>query len=146
MRAKLLAIAAVLACGTTLPALAAWDRIGSVDISRGRDRTAEFNNFGGRIDELSLQARGDDVMCRDVTATFDTGERRNVFQGRLPENRDITVNLRDRGRRIRSLDFDCRTDHGDRANVDIAANIDNYRDEWRRNPVGRALNDLLDRR
>src|SRR5258706_4243973 len=85
MRAKLLAIAAVLACGTTLPALAAWDRIGSVDISRGRDRTAEVNNFGGRIDELSLQARGDDAMCRDVTATVDTRARRNVYQCPMSE-------------------------------------------------------------
>jgi hypothetical protein len=142
MRAKLLAMATVLACGATLPAVAAWDRIGSVDVSPYRDQATQFNNIPGRVDELSLQARRDDVMCRDVTATFDNGDRRDVFHGRIPEGRDVTVDLR--GRRVQSLDFDCRTEHGDRASVDIAANID--RDDSRRNPAGRFLNDLFNQR
>ena len=52
------------------PALAPWERIGSVEFSGRNDRETQYGNFGGSVEALALEARDSDVMCRAVTATF----------------------------------------------------------------------------
>jgi hypothetical protein len=126
-------MAAILFSSVAVPALAAWDRIGSVDVSMRDNTTAEYGNFGGRVEALSLVARNSDVRCRDVTATFGNGETQQIFRGFLPRGRNVEVTLPN-SRMIRHLDFDCRPMDRDRATVDIAADIGRYQAEWRQSP------------
>jgi hypothetical protein len=130
-----MALAAVLCAGAAVPAFAAWDRIGSVDVSYRNGTDVAYGNFGGRVEALSLSARGGDVMCRDVTATFGNGNTRSVFHGFLPRGRDVTVDLPgENGRMIRRLEFNCRSNDRDGARVEIAADVGRYQAEWRRSP------------
>jgi hypothetical protein len=131
---RVLALAAVLFSGAAAPALAAWDRIGSVDISSRNGTQAQYENFGGRVEALALQARDADVTCRDVTATFGNGQTANVFHGVLQRGRNVTVDLPGEARMIRRLDFDCRASDRGGARVDIAADVGRYQAEWRRSP------------
>jgi len=90
---RLVALAAVLCAGVTLPASAAWDRIGSVQFSPRNDHETTYGNFGGRVEALSLGARNAPVACNNVTATFGNGMTRTVFRGMLTPGRDVTVDL-----------------------------------------------------
>jgi hypothetical protein len=129
-----MALAAVLCASAGVPAFAAWDRIGSVDFAYRNTTDVQYGNFGGRVEALSLRARGGDVMCRDVTATFGNGETRSVFRGLLPRGRDVTLDVPGQARIIRHLDFNCRSSDRDGAHVDIAADVGRYQAEWRRSP------------
>jgi hypothetical protein len=133
-RRVILPIAAVLIAGAVSPALAAWDRIGSVDFSRRDTHDAQYGNFGGSVEALALQARGSDLRCDSVTATFGNGRTRQVFRGNLPEGQNVTIDLPGRERRLSRLDFDCRPTERGRASVEIVADVGQYRDEWRRSP------------
>ena len=134
MRRPLIALAAVLCTGVAVPALAAWDRIGSVDFSYRSDRETQYGNFGGSVEALSLRARDADVTCRNVTATFGNGQTRSVFRGTLRRGRDTTLDLPGADRMVRRIDFDCRANARRGATVDISADIGRYQAEWRRSP------------
>lgn len=134
MRARFLALAAILAAGVATPALADWDRIGSVDFGWRGDRESEYGPFGGPVERLNFRAQGNDVMCRNVRARFDNGNSRNIFSGRIEQGRAVDVDLPGRARTIRSLDFNCRALGRRDATIQIFADIGRYRDYWRRNP------------
>jgi hypothetical protein len=127
-------LTAALCVGTALPAFAAWDRIGSVDFSRGDRHDTEYGNFGGSVEALAFQAHGASVNCRSVMATFGNGRPVQVFSGELREGRNVTVDLPGRERLVRKLDFDCQPMRGRSASVDIVADIGRYQGEWRRSP------------
>ena len=131
---RLMALATVLLSGMAAPALADWDRIGSVDFSFRDNRDTQYGNFGGRVEALALRARNSDVTCRDVTATFGNGSRSEVFHGFLPRGRNVTVDLPGNSRMIRRLDFNCRAMDRNGGTVEIAADVGRYQAEWRRSP------------
>ena len=120
--------------GVSAPALAPWERIGSVEFSRRNDRETQYGNFGGSVEALALEARDSDVMCRDVTATFRNGQTQRVFRGSLQRGRVVAIDLPGRERFVSRLDFNCRSVGSPGATVDISADVGQYRDEWRRSP------------
>ena len=67
--------AALLASGVAAPALAAWDRVGTVDFSVRDTHDAKLGNFKGYA--VGLTARNSDVRC-DMIATFGNGRRANL--------------------------------------------------------------------
>jgi hypothetical protein len=126
-------MAAILCTSAAMPALAAWDRIGSVDVSSARNNPAvEYGNFGGRVESLALRSRGSDVFCRDVTATYGDGTTDRVFRGMLTENTNVTLDIPNR--LLRRLDFNCRAVDRQSARLEIAADVGRYQAEWRRSP------------
>lgn len=150
-RTRLLALAAALCAGVAMPAVAqpgygpndraygydrpgGWDRIGSVDFSFRPDHETEYGNFGGRVQRLSFRARNGSVRCNSVTATFNNGRTRELYRGILQRGRDVVVDLPGQRRLIRRIDFDCRALAPRVTRVDIAADIGQYRAEWRRSP------------
>jgi len=126
--------AALLTTVAAAPAQADWDRLGSVAVSRGDNTATAYDRFGGRVEALNLTARNADVRCRDVTVTFGNGQTRTVFTGVLARGRDRAIDLPGRERLIRRIDFNCRPAGGPQASIDIAAEVGNFRDEWRRSP------------
>jgi len=137
MRRTVIGLAALLTV-TALPAFAAWDRIGAVDFSRRDTHQVQYGNFGGPVEALGLRARGGDIHCDSVTATFGNGRTREVFRGELIQGREITLDLPGDQRRVERLDFDCEPTDGFKANVaisaDVVADVGRYQDDWRKSP------------
>jgi hypothetical protein len=131
-------ILAALAVGTAVPAFAAWDRIGSVDFSRRDTHGVQYGNFGGPVEALGLRARGSDLHCNAVTATFGNGHSQQVFRGELPEGREVKLDLPGGERRVDRLDFDCQPIDARNGSVavsaDVVADVGQYRDDWRKSP------------
>ena len=122
-RTSAVVCAALLSSTMALPALAAWDRVGSVRFSdRNSYDTMDYVN--ARSDALLLTARNSDVMCRSVTATFGNGRTREIFRGELRRGQAITVDLPGRERNIDRVEFNCRPLDRPFARVDVAANTD----------------------
>jgi hypothetical protein len=139
MRSVTIMLASVLLAGTAFPAFAAWDRIGSVDFTRRDTRDVHYGNFGGPVEALGLRARGADIFCEKVTATFMNGSSKDVFRGELPQGREITLDLPTTGdRRVQRLDFDCeptnRRDGSVAISADVVADVGQYQDDWRKSP------------
>jgi hypothetical protein len=141
---NLLALAGMLSASVALPGLAqpyrnnnnypVWDRIGSVDFNARPEHEVQYGTFGGRVNRLSFRATTSDVMCRNVSATFENGRSRSIYTGTLPRGSDVVVDLPGADRSIRRIDFDCRSLAPRGTRVDIAADIGNYRAEWRQSP------------
>ena len=128
---RLVMLAAVLSAGVSAPAMAAWDHIGSIDVSAKPDHDTQYGNFGGSIEKLSLRADKATVMCHDVSATFDNGQTSEIFHGNLPRGKDVTVDLPGTQRMVRRIDFNCHANAPRGATVQISADIGRYQDEWR---------------
>jgi hypothetical protein len=146
---NLLALAAMLSASVALPTLAqnyrnpnnfpTWDRIGSVDFMMRPEHDVQYGTFGGRVNRLSFRAANSDVTCRNVSATFANGRMRTIYTGTLPRGSDVVVDLPGADRAIRRIDFDCRALAPRGSRVDIAADIGNYRAEWRQSPQWNTL-------
>ena len=148
-KTRLLALTALLCAGAALPASAqpgygpnapwdrpgGWDRIGSVTFSFRPDRETEYGNFGGRVERLSFLARNANVRCQNITATYANGRTDSLYRGQLRQGRRIVVDIPGQSRMIRRIDFNCRSlERREPARVDIAADIGQYRADWRRSP------------
>ena len=79
---------------------------------------------------VTLTARGSDVMCNSVMATFGNGRTREVFRGDLPRGQSVTIDLPGRQRMIERLDFNCRPTERWRARVDVAADTGGFGNRW----------------
>jgi hypothetical protein len=131
---NIFALGALIVAGTAVPALADWDRLGSVNVSPGRQGTAVYRSFGGPIERLNLNADRSSVYCRSVRVTFANRRSRNVFSGRLDKDRSRTIDLPGNQRSVRRIDFKCRALERRTAQIHIAADIGRYRETWRRHP------------
>ena len=111
--------ATLLSSSAIVPAVAAWDPVGSVNFSNRDTHDAKLGNFKGTA--VGLTARDSGVMCESVTATFGDGRSREIFRGELPRGQTIRVGLPGSQRSVDRVDFDCRPTDGRSAAVDIAA-------------------------
>jgi hypothetical protein len=128
-RSTAIILAAVLASGAAVPALAAWEPVGSVDFSYRDTHDANLGNFKGTA--VGLTARDSDVRCDRVVATFGNGRSREIFRGELPRGRTVAIDLPPGDERsIDRVDFDCHPMDGSRAIVEIAADDGGYRDRY----------------
>ena len=111
-------VAALLSSSAAVPALAAWDPVGSVSFSNRETHDANLGNFKGTA--VGLTARDSTVMCDSVVATFGNGRTREIFRGELPRGQTIRIGLPGNERSIDRVDFDCRSMDGRSAMVAIA--------------------------
>lgn len=118
-RYRAMALAALL-CTAAAPAFAAWDHVGSVDVSVRDDHGTVWTHFRG--DSVALTSRDGSVDCHNVSATSDSGRSRTIFRGYIQAGQTVNVDLHDL-RDVQRLDFDCRPMDNWRARVDVAANM-----------------------
>ncbi len=131
----ILATTTLLLVGASAPALAAYDRIGTVDIAFGNDRDIEsVPPFAGPMEQLQLRAEGSTINCRAVRATFQNGRTQQVFTGTLRENRNVNIDLPGDARNVRTLRFNCGASDRRGGTIRISANIGRYQNDWRRSP------------
>jgi hypothetical protein len=100
-----------------IPAFAAWERIGSLDVSAGKTEQFNMENFKGNV--IGLTARESDVTCDRVTATFTNGDMRPLFKGKLPKGLSIRVDLPPGA--VERVNFECHATVGGQATIDLAA-------------------------
>ncbi len=129
---RAIVLGALLSTCAAVPALAAWDRVGTVDFSVRDTHDAKLGNFKGYA--VGLTARNSDVMCDRVMATFGDGRRREIFRGELPRGETVAIDLPGSQQSVDRVDFDCRPTEGYRASVDIAADIGAIRNDRLRYP------------
>lgn len=115
-RASTILLATVLTAAA-LPAFAAWERIGSLNVASGRTEEFNMENFKGNV--IGLTARDSDVMCDRVSATFDNGDMRPIFKGKLPKGLSVRVDLPPGA--VEKVEFDCHPAMGGQGAVDLAA-------------------------
>jgi hypothetical protein len=101
----------------SVPALAEWDRIASLQVTNGKTQEFNMENFKGNV--IGLTARDGDVMCERVTANFANGEMRPIFKGKLPKGLAVRVDLPPGA--VESVAFDCGPAMGGMATIDLAA-------------------------
>ena len=133
-RSTIAILSAALLAAAAVPAWAAWNEVGHVDVHRQGERFARDIRLGGPVERLQLTAAGGDVFCRDVRATFGNGRTQAVFHGLLHEHRAQPLDLPGKQRDVRSLSFQCGAVHGRNATIHVAADIGRNRDAWRKNP------------
>lgn len=136
-RARSLAFAAAVAAGViglSSQAMAAYVRLGSVDVGFHTDRSSTWDRFGGRMEGLRLKADHSDIFCRSIVVHYGNGQRDEVFSGHLREDRPVNVDLAGRSRRVRRIDFVCRSRERRGGRILVMADVGRYRDEWRRSP------------
>jgi hypothetical protein len=128
-------VVAVISAGVATSAQAAWTNIGRVDFSYGVDKDTAYGNFGGPATALQFTARGSDVRCNYVRVALGNGTTANIFNGMLPQGKSVRVDLPGDRRNINKLAFECRAFVRGGAHIDIDADVDAYRDQWRGNPI-----------
>ena len=117
MKRAMLAAAALLCTVATAPSFAALDRLGRVDFSQRETHDARLGNF--KAESMAMIARGSDVLCDHVVATYGDGREGEIFRGTLPEGETVRIHLPRSS--VDRVDFDCRPADGYRASVDLAA-------------------------
>ena len=122
MKNAMLGAAALLCTVAAAPSFAALDRLGWVDFSQRETHDAKLGNF--KAESVALIARGSDVLCDHVVATFGDGHEREIFRGELPEGQAVRIHLPKSS--VDRVDFECRPADGYRASVDIAADTGGY--------------------
>jgi hypothetical protein len=146
---KFAAFAALLCLGISAPALAAWDSLGSVNVSgrtgrpgpgmmRGPDRDARSFDLGGPVERLQLRAERSDIDCRSVVARFGNGSRRDVFHGRLRQGRTADIDMPGAARGLNGLIFTCSATDRRGATIRISADVGRYRNDWMHGPNWRS--------
>jgi len=144
---------AILFClGAAGSALAAWDSLGSVDVSgrggpgmrgpgmmmRGPDRDSRSFNLGGPVERVQLRAERSDINCRSVMARFGNGRSNDIFHGMLRQGRTADIDLPGRARDLNGLVFSCTSMDRRGGTIRISADIGRYRNDWMRGPNWRA--------
>ena len=147
-KVRIAGLAAVFCLGAATTALAAWDSLGSVEVSgrgrgpqggpgmmmRGPDRDARSFDLGGPVERLQLRAERSDIDCRSVQARFGNGRDNDIFHGMLRQGRTADIDLPGRARNLDGLVFNCTAMDRRGGTIRISADVGRYRNDWMRGP------------
>ena len=133
-RSTFLAMAAAMSVGFTVPALADYVHLGSVDVSHRADRDTAYSRFGGPVESLRFSVDRSSIFCRSIRVHYADGQVDEVFSGHLLEGRTVDVDVPGRARRIDSISFACRSEDRSGGQIEISAEVGRYRSDWQRSP------------
>lgn len=119
-RVRMIGVAALIAAGMALPALAST-AIGSVTLTNRMPLEAPQVVLKGDMATVQLAAEASDVRCASVVATSADGFDRTVFVGELAKDSPKTVNLN--VAHVTKLTFNCRADGNPSASVDVMPSV-----------------------
>jgi hypothetical protein len=122
--ARILTLAGLISVVTVAPSMADWTPVISVPV----DQSATINvvdagrQFPSLVEALSFRANDTDVMCRDVTAFYRSGNTDKLWRGMLPAGHTKIIYMIPVHRDVVRIGFDCWALNKPGA-VDIAADF-----------------------
>jgi hypothetical protein len=116
-------IAAALSFGTAVPALAAIDELGAIDVAGDHYTHASWTTFEGPVERLSFLSKSGNVDCDHITVNYRNGITQEVFSGVLYDDQRQSVLFQDGARAIRSIDFACQAESGDGGRITLTAGL-----------------------
>jgi hypothetical protein len=134
MKTTCLALLGTFSIGIASAASTDWNELGRIIVHDQGERFMRDFSMGGPVEKLQLKADGNDIYCRSVQANFADGNSLEIFQGLLERDKSREVELSDSNRNLQSLTFQCGTLVQGSAQIDIVADVGQYRAEWQRNP------------
>jgi hypothetical protein len=133
-KSGILLITAALAAGIATPAHADWDHVASIQVDYNADRDSASPDFGGPVEKLRFTAHGSDIQCAYIRATFSSGRTADLFSGRLAQNASRAIDLPGEQRTIRKITTRCHAFQRSGSQIELEADIGQYRDAWRSSP------------
>jgi hypothetical protein len=125
-KTRTIAIAALLAAGTAMPALAEWNHIGDLEASPDHYSNVQLGGFTGRVEQIRINAAGR-ADCDDVRVTYENGDTQDVFSGTIPGGQDQLITFPDQSRRVEAVSLNCRAEREDGAHIAVSADIPAFR-------------------
>jgi hypothetical protein len=125
-KTRLIAIAAALAAGTAMPAMAEWNHVGDLEASPDHYSNVQLAGFAGPVEQLRIRAEGG-ADCDDVRVTYENGQTQPVFSGTIPDGQDQLVTFPDQTRRVEAVSLHCRAERDDGAHIAVAADMPEFR-------------------
>ena len=107
--ARALVLAGLLSAVATAPAMATWEPTISISLDRSGmvgvvDVSGEMPDF---VQGLAFRATDADVMCRDVTAYFRSGDSYTLWRGFLPAGSGKLIWMMPIHRDVARIGFNC---------------------------------------
>ena len=141
-KARMIAIAAMLTAGSAIPALAAWNHVGNVEVSPYRYTDVQLGGFRGPVERIRFHSDGR-ADCDNIRVRYDNGETREVYSGALYDGQDQTITFPDRSSLVNAISFSCRATREDGAQIAVAADMPAFEtaspaimDDYRAFPAG----------
>jgi hypothetical protein len=133
-KSSIIVIAAAFSAGIATPAYADWDHVANIQVEYNVDRDSKSPDFGGPVERLRFTARGGDIQCAFIRATFASGRIADLFTGRLAQGSSRAIDLPGEQRTIRRISTKCHAFQRSGSQIEVEADIGQYRDAWRRSP------------
>ena len=124
-KAHTIAIAAMLTAGSAIPALAAWNHVGNVEVSPSRYTDVQLGGFRGPVERIRFHSDGR-ADCDNIRVRYDNGETREVYSGTLYDGQDQTITFPDRSSLVNAVSFSCRAARDDGAQIAVAADMPDF--------------------
>lgn len=121
-KAHTIAIAAMLTAGSAIPALAAWNHVGNVEVSPYRYTDVRLGNFQGPVDRIRFHSDGR-ADCDNIRVRYDNGQTREVYSGTLYDGQDQTITFPDRSNLVTAVSFSCRAAREGGAQIAVTADM-----------------------
>jgi hypothetical protein len=121
-KAHTIAITAMLIAGSAIPALAAWDHVGNVEVSPYRYTDVQLGGFKGPVERIRFHSDGR-ADCDNIRVRYDNGDTREVFSGALYDGQDQTITFPDQSSLVNAVSFSCRATHEGGAQIAVAADM-----------------------
>jgi hypothetical protein len=120
-KTHLIGIAALLAAGTSLPALADWNHVGDMEVSPDHYSNAQLSGFTGPVEQIRLHSSGRSD-CDNVRVTYENGDTQSVFAGTILSWQDQLITFPDQSREVKAVSLNCRATNG--IGTHIAVSVD----------------------
>lgn len=121
-KARMIAIAAMLTTASALPALAAWNSVGNVQVSPYRYTDVQLGEFNRPVERIRFRSDGR-ADCDHIRVRYDNGDTREVFSGTLYDGQDQTIAFPDQSSLVNEVSFSCRAAHEGGAQIAVSADM-----------------------
>jgi hypothetical protein len=121
-KTQMIAVAAMLTAGSAIPALAAWNHVGDVQVSPYRYTDVQLGGFTGPVERIRFRSDGR-AQCDNIRVRYDNGATREVFSGALYDGQDQTIAFPFRSGLVSAVSFSCRASGEGGAQIAVSADM-----------------------
>jgi hypothetical protein len=119
-RLQSVGLAAVLAAGLAVPALAAGDQSASIAFHGRHAGETIYSAFSGPVDTVRLSAESSSIRCDYIQATYSNRFSELLFSGVLRTDGPVSIPLAGYRRDIKMLTFSCHSEDSGGGSIKIS--------------------------